>query len=138
MQISHHLMLGTLCTCESLCVGFWTEELLAAVAAAAGERVWVPAGRFTALTLLGLPAHQLFTTDNSSARILALSRHQARCFVSINIAVKHVTSTHMASMLTVLFKTVVDVQVTLQHLAKLNRERPTIAVLPSGKVNEAA
>ncbi|CAL8471325.1 g10867 [Coccomyxa elongata] len=74
------------------------EELLAAVAAAAGERVWVPTARFTALTLLGLPAQQLFTTDNSSARIIALSRHQ----------------------------------VTLQQLAKLNRERPTIAILPSG------
>lgn len=35
-------------------------------------------------------------------------------------------------MLTVLSKTVMDVQVTLQHLAKLNRERPTIAILPSG------
>lgn len=64
-------------TAKTSVFGVCTEELLAAVAAAAGERVWVPAARFTALTLLGLPAQQLFTTDNSSARIIALSRHQA-------------------------------------------------------------
>ncbi len=61
------------------------------MAAAAGERVFLPAGRFAAVTLLGLPAQQLFTSDNTSARIIAMSRHQARRFNLHKVFWKHST-----------------------------------------------
>ncbi len=51
------------------------EELLAAVAAASGERVCVPAERWALLEMLGLPAARLFTTDTQAARIHAVLRH---------------------------------------------------------------
>ena len=51
------------------------EELLAAVAAATGERVCVPAERWSLLLMLGLPAERLFTTDTRAARIHAVLRH---------------------------------------------------------------
>ena len=51
------------------------EELLAAMAAATGERVCVPAERWALLEMLGLPAARLFTTDATAARIQAVLRH---------------------------------------------------------------
>ncbi len=51
------------------------EELLAAIAAATGERVCVPAERWALLLMLGLPAERLFTTDTRAARIHAVLRH---------------------------------------------------------------
>ena len=51
------------------------EELLAAIAAATGERVCVPAERWALLLMLGLPAVRLFTTDTRGARIHAVLRH---------------------------------------------------------------
>ena len=55
--------------------GMTAEELLAAVAAATGERVCVPAERWALLEMLGLPAARLFTTDTQAARIHAVLRH---------------------------------------------------------------
>ena len=51
------------------------EELLAAVAAALRERIWLPPERFAAINMLGLPMH-LFTADTSAARVHATMRHQ--------------------------------------------------------------
>ena len=56
------------------------EELLAAVAAATGERVWVPAERWALLGMLGLPTARLFTTDTTAARIHAVLRHSVCIF----------------------------------------------------------
>ena len=56
-------------------VGLHAEELLAAVAAALREQIWLPPERFAAVAMLGLPQH-LFTTDTSAARIHASMRHQ--------------------------------------------------------------
>jgi threonine dehydrogenase-like Zn-dependent dehydrogenase len=52
------------------------------VAAAVSEKVCVPAARFAAIQMLGLPAHQLFTTDPLATRIHAMLRHQA-CFMAL-------------------------------------------------------
>ena len=54
------------------------EELLAAIAAATGERVCVPPERWALLLMLGLPAERLFTTDTRAARIHAVLRHTVR------------------------------------------------------------
>lgn len=53
------------------------EELLAAVAAAAGQPVCIPIARMTAVRLLGLPL-RLFTTDPTATRLSALPRHRVR------------------------------------------------------------
>lgn len=53
------------------------EELLAAVAAAVGERICLQPERFAAVDMLGLP-RQLFTSDPCGARISACPRHQVR------------------------------------------------------------
>ena len=51
------------------------EELLAAIAAATGERVCVPAERWPLLEMLSLPTDRLFTTDTRATRIHAVLRH---------------------------------------------------------------
>ena len=104
---------------------------MAAIAAAAGERVFLPARRFAAVALLGLPAQQLFTSDSASARIVAMSRHQAgnhaftQLFSASTVSCMPSLGSHVASL-------AIALQVTVQYVAKLNRECPTIAILPSG------
>lgn len=62
------------------CVWYHAEELLAAVAAATGERVCVPAERWALLGMLGLPTACLFTTDTAATRIHAVLRHSVSFF----------------------------------------------------------
>ena len=76
--LAHALLavLGPLCCMRSRCKGA-AEELLAAVAAAAGQPVCIPIARMTAVRLLGLPLH-LFTTDPTATRLSVLPRHRVR------------------------------------------------------------
>ena len=62
-------------SCLMHCIWYHAEELLAAVAAATGERICVPAERWALLGMLGLPTARLFTTDTAAARIHAVLRH---------------------------------------------------------------
>lgn len=83
---------------RSWCSAHVTEEVLAAVAAAVSERICVPASRFDAIRMLGLPAQQLFTTDPTATRIHAILRHQACDFSLLSLcplAVKDAHSTEV-------------------------------------------
>ena len=98
------------------------EELLAAVAAAVREPICVLPPRLAAVRLLGLPL-SLFTTDPTATRLSTLPRHQ----VSLRL-----TSGETLQMLS-LCSGDANKQVTVRAVAHLNRRRPTLAIVPSGK-----
>jgi len=92
------------------------------VAAAVREPICVLQPRLTAVRLLGLPL-SLFTTDPTATRLSTLPRHQ----VSLRLM-----SGETLQMLS-LCSGDANKQVTVRAIAHLNRRRPTLAIVPSGK-----